>query len=190
MKYTAAFLLLSLLFVGTTNSSAQKFGYKGFSGGMMINTGYVSGELIQNQKTGGAPFGFGGAIKIHLSDHFRVGSEGYVSTLNYNHDGSFASVGWGGGLVDWFWQLGKFAPFTGVCIGGGSFKNLTLNDPITYRKYSFMAITPFAGVEFALTDKVRLIFKTDYLFNVTSRQSDFLRGVRFFIGFSFYRLKS
>lgn len=210
MKTPLLSILIAFLWVSTANVNAQKFGYKGFSGGMMVHTGYVfsgsysiintSGDVISRQKMSGSPFGIGGALKIHLSEHFRVGTEGYVSTLNYNHNGSFASIGWGGVLVDWMWQLGKFATYFGVCVGGGSQKNLTISesygddykveDNTLYRKYGFMAVTPYAGVEFAITEKVRFTFKADYLMNVSNPQSDFLRGVRFFIGFSFYRLKN
>ncbi|MDD2214984.1 MAG: hypothetical protein PHE41_00195 [Eubacteriales bacterium] len=176
---------------------------------MMIHSGYVSsesyslinstGDLVSRHNMHGTPFGIGGSIKIHLSDHFRLGSEGYVSTLSYDNNGSFASVGWGGILADRIWQLDKIAPFIGICIGGGSFKNLTLNSNygddyivesnLSYRKYSFMAVTPFVGMEYAITDKVRLVFKADYLMNVSNFQKDFLRGIRLFAGFSFYRLK-
>ena len=30
----------------------------------------------------GMPMGIGGVIRLHLGEHFRIGSEGYVSTLS------------------------------------------------------------------------------------------------------------
>ena len=71
-------------------------GYRGFSGGMMLHTGYVGSKdlnitslqgTVHKQKVGGAPVGIGGAIKLMFGRHFRIGAEGYVSTLYYGrHD--------------------------------------------------------------------------------------------------------
>jgi opacity protein-like surface antigen len=139
--------------------------------------------------------------RVHLGKHLRVGTEGYVSTLNYGGKGndSHARIGWGGLLADCMWQLGRWAPYVGGTIGGGGMKNLTLRNPTpldnevesdaSFRRYSFMLVAPFAGVEFALTDKIRLNLKVDWLVNLTNRQPDFPTGPRVYLGFSFYRLK-
>lgn len=50
------------------------------------------------------PFGIGGVIRVHLGDHWRVGSEGYVSTIKQANNGSYVKYGWGGLLTlkaDW-----------------------------------------------------------------------------------------
>lgn len=191
--------------------SAQggKFAYRGFSGGMMVHAGYIgggnftlrdaSGAVLAEKKLHGFPTGIGGAIKIHLGDHLRVGSEGYVSTLHYGRFDSYSSVGWGGILADWLWRLGRFAPFAGAGFGGGSFKHLALTTdtpvdeiaegPASFRKYGFLTVVPFAGVEYALTSKIHLTVKADYMINVSNRLPDFSEGPRLFIGFAFYRLK-
>lgn len=194
---------------GAKHNSSHKFAYSGFSGGMMVHTGWLfGGEITLSSPSGGysrqikgAPTGIGGAARVHLGDHLRIGSEGYMSTLNYGGRGnkSHARIGWGGILADCIWQLGRWAPYVGGTIGGGSYANLTLREatPVdtvvetdaSFRKYSYMVLAPFAGVEFAMTDKIRLNFKVDWMINLTNRQSDFAGGPRLYFGFSFYRLK-
>ncbi len=207
----ALLTLHSSLFTPPAAAQSQggKFAYAGFSGGMMVHTGYLYGgniTLVDDTGTGlysrelkGAPTGIGGAARIHFGKHLRVGTEGYVSTLKYGGNESHARIGWGGLLADCIWQLGRWAPYIGGTVGGGSFKNLTLESstPLDYevegnasfRKYSFMVVAPFAGVEYALTDKIRLNLKVDWMVNLTNRQRDFATGPRIYLGFSFYRLK-
>lgn len=209
-------ILLTLCTVITLVVAAQshgKFAYAGFSGGMMVHTGWIGGGTIVltdgvntfGSDISGAPTGIGGAARIHLGKHLRIGSEGYVSTLNYGtgrgagKNQSHARIGWGGVLADCLWRFGKWAPYVGCTVGGGGFRNLTLQNPTpldtvteqnaSFRKYTFMTAVPFAGMEYAMTDKVRLNMKADWMFNLTNRQSDFVTGLRLYVGFSFYRLK-
>ena len=112
----------------------ESFRYQGFSGGMMLHTGWVSGgTLMLHTPTGmalpaqsiqGMPYGIGGAIRFHFGSQFRVGTEGYVSHLNYGGYGSRMDVSWGGLLVDWRWQIGRFSPYVGITFGGGGVPNL------------------------------------------------------------------
>lgn len=80
--------------------------------------------------------------------------------------------------------------------GGGSVKDVTALEDTTgdfrldggttsYRRYPFPAIAPFAGIEYALTGRVHLVLKADYLLNLSPRQADFVRGPRFYFGFMF-----
>lgn len=201
--------LLGVLFA-SSQEKKHAIKYEGFSGGMLLHSGYVqgktfeitdlSGNVVSRQKMEGFPFGIGGAMRIHLGKHWRIGGEGYVSTLKYNHNGSYSSIGWGGILMDCMWQMNKISFFAGGTIGGGSTKNVTLQNDygndyqteenVSFRKYGFMAITPFVGMEYAVTDKIRLTFKIDYLLNVSNFQNDFVTGPRVYIGFMFYRLKN
>ena len=200
-------LLCTLSFFGF---SQNLFQYSGFSGGMMVHSGYLqsqefnitnhSGHSLQNLQAKGVPFGIGGAAKVHLGKYLRVGGEGYVSNLNYGEYNSIFNLSYGGVLVDCIWQNKRFSPYVGVLFGGGSTQNTTLfastpddfiaEGNVSYRKNSFLALTPFVGVEYALNDKIRLTLKADYLVNLNSAPNDFASGVRVFIGFMFYRLKS
>ena len=74
-----SFIVVFLLF--TTISFCQNpFKYKGFSGGMMIHSGYLKTQnfnLISNSnqhfntiKAQGFPFGLGGAGRVHLGSFF------------------------------------------------------------------------------------------------------------------------
>ncbi len=206
------FTLHSSLF--TSVASAQGLRYTGFSGGMMVHTGYIGGGTLTltngagetfHSRLSGAPTGIGGAARIHLGSHLRIGSEGYVSTLNYgggrgeNKNQSHARIGWGGVLADLIWRRGSWAPYIGATVGGGGFRNLTLQSPTpldntteldaSFRKYSFMVAAPFVGIEYTLTDKIRLNMKADWMFNLNNRREDFVTGPRLYIGFAFYRMK-
>jgi hypothetical protein len=197
-------MMVFLTITGT--SQEKKIGFFGYSGGMMLHTGFVSGKPMsfaypdgasyQNLKIEGLPFGIGGAIKINFSEHFRIGAEGYISTLTYGEYGSYSKCGWGGILFDYALQKARWSFFAGATIGSGSVNNLTLfddmpldnvieNHSVSYRNYKFMALTPFAGVEYALSDKMHAIFKMDSLFNINHPQADFVTGPRFYFGIMF-----
>lgn len=185
-------------------ATARPLAYSGFQGGMMFHLGYgFSGEYslydadgvsLGNFRHSGVPTGVGGALKVNFGRHLRIGGEGYVSTMKFGGNGSYARIGWGGLLADSKWDVGKWTFFVGGMIGGGSQKTLNIiNDPhseyqvsrSSYRRFSFFALSPFAGVEFALTQKIHLILKTDYLFNVTARRPDFISGPRLYFGIMF-----
>jgi len=48
----------------------------------MVHTGYLSGsDNPYRYNPTGATFGIGGVAKVHLTDHFRAGFEGYFSSV-------------------------------------------------------------------------------------------------------------
>ena len=184
--------------------SARKMQYRGFIGGMMLHTGYAGSSDLTITSPGGesrtigvrgAPFGIGGAIRFMFGEHLRIGSEGYVSTLHYGKYSSHAKTGWGGLLADCVWDLGKCRLFVGGTAGGGSQTNTTLLSPVgddytaeefvSYRKYGFAALAPFAGVEIPFGGKVNVVVKIDYLLNLSNPQDDFVTGPRLYLGFMF-----
>jgi hypothetical protein len=150
---------------------------KGFSGGMMVHSGYqYGGDNPYDYDPKGATFGIGGVARLHLSDHFRAGFEGYFSTMGLNKDiasGSFNKLFWSGLLADWFWKAGKFYPYLGTGIGGGMetafymFKgdkhDWEPEDMAVYNKKPFFEIDPYIGFEYALGKTLRLTVKADYL---------------------------
>lgn len=211
-------MLSAFLLLGAATAAAQEnhesnepprkspLAFSGYSGGMMVHSGYVSagnvtfispdGSVPASAKISGLPLGIGGALKIHFGKHLRIGTEGYSSNLRYGKHGSYEHTGWGGLLIDGVLPLGRWFPFAGITVGGGGVKNVTvfrdttgdfiLDDGTTsYRRYTFMAVAPFLGVEYALTDRVHLVLKADWLLDATSRQSDFARGPRVYFGFMF-----
>lgn len=203
--------VVALILCNTLNIIAQektKMSYTGFSGGMMVHSGYLfGGELnivgsdnnpIGSQTIEGIPFGIGGAMRFHFGKHLRVGCEGYSSTLNYGETGSYLTIGWGGILADYLWKHNKFSFFAGGTLGGGVVKNTTFFNKVdldfiaeqenSFRKYGLMLCTPFVGVEYDLTSKIKLVLKTDYMIDITNQQPDFVNGVRFYLGFMFSRM--
>lgn len=187
-------------------AAENKMKYNGYSGGMMLHTGYVfggvstpqhAGTLVATEEMQGMPMGIGGAIRLYFGKYLRVGTEGYSTTLYYGQKGSYATIGWGGLLADCAFTKDSHTFFVGATVGGGAFRNLTLTESmqqdwevennVSYRKYAFMAVTPFVGYEWAMTKKIHLTLKLDYLLNVTNPQPDFITGPRLYIGFMFCR---
>ena len=167
-----------------------------FSGGMMLHTGYLSGNVSAvGYHAEGAPFGLGGVLRFHFIDHIRVGGEGYVSKLSQMHNGSYVRLGWGGLLIDGYWQIGRWKPYAGFTVGGGSLSTLLVrdgdakdwnpeNDALLHNA-AVMLVDPFLGVEFALTRAMHLTLKADYIIPLNNR--DCPTGVRFYLGFIFAR---
>jgi hypothetical protein len=188
--------------------------YSGYQGGMMFNVGYVesrdfqfrdnSGMVLgESGKLSGASMGLGGALRVGFGKYLRVGIEGYVSTLKYQPQGSSAKIGWGGLLLDSHWHIKRFTIFTGGVIGGGSYTHITMidkvgvsnvdndyvveNQYVSYRHYPFLAVVPFVGMEYSLTQRISVVAKIDYMLNVTNWADDYAAGPRFFVGFMFGR---
>lgn len=127
---------------GKSVETVQHSVYQGFSGGMMVHLGYLYGSNDKAPVTmNGGTMGIGGAARVHLWNHLRIGGEGFVSTLpawmssvqtpsqapdmpaNTPHTlqpGSYVRNGWGGILADAYWQCGKVFPFLGATVGGGA----------------------------------------------------------------------
>ncbi len=211
MNFIRKVALLFVVILTITNSYAENshpLAYNGYSGGMMLHIGYAkSNEFTVTQPDGsnpqtlqasGAPMGIGGAVRIKFGNYLRVGTEGYVSTLNYGEYDSYASVGWGGLSLDCSWEFNKWTMYVGSVFGGGSYEHLTLlgstpedylleNNITSYRKYGFAVVDPYFGVEYALTPRIHVTLKADYLLNVSNHQDDFISGFRLFAGFMFCR---
>lgn len=169
---------------------------RGFDGGMMIHTGYLSGKLNAiSYNTEGAPMGIGGVIRLHMGDYFRLGSEGYVSTLNQRGNGSYLKYGWGGILADFYMVTGRFQPYAGLTLGGGAMTTLLMFenpasdwapiDGTRFHKQAFIAADPYIGCDFIVAGPMHLTLKIDYLCPVS--QAELLpNGPRLYIGFLFY----
>lgn len=184
------------LLVFLSASAQEKKVLRGFDGGMMVHTGFLTGNLNAIDYTAkGAPMGIGGVIRLHLGDHFRIGSEGYVSTLSQRGNGSYLKYGWGGLLADFYTVLGRFQPYGGITLGGGAMTTLLMmKEPVSawapidgtrYHKQGFMAIDPFIGCDFIVYGPMHLTLKLDYLCAIS--KSELLpNGPRIYFGFLFY----
>ncbi len=184
--------------------ASKKQIFNGYSGGMMLHAGYMFGEighLPYNPQ--GMTYGIGGALRINLWEHLRIGGEGYVSTMptgltdlrNTLQTGSYIRNGWGGLLVDAYWRCERFWPYIGGTIGGGAKRSLfiregSLNDweaePVSmFNKQSYFMIDPFVGFDYLLTTRIHLTFKLDYV--LALHEGHLLRptGPRFYFGFLF-----
>ncbi|MBO4263701.1 MAG: hypothetical protein J5871_03360 [Bacteroidales bacterium] len=189
-------LAILCLLMTTAASAQEKKLLHGFDGGMMVHTGYLSGNLDAiGYQAKGAPMGIGGVIRLHLGEHVRIGGEGYVSTLHQRGNGSCLKYGWGGLLADCYTVLGRFQPYAGLSLGGGAMTTLLMfEEPASawapiggtrYRKQGFMVIDPFVGCDFIVAGPMHLTCKVDYL--CAFSESKLLpHGPRVYIGFLFY----
>ncbi len=168
----------------------------GFSGGMMIHSGYISGcDNPYGYTPSGATFGIGGVVKIHTGRHLRAGFEGYFSKLPVMGNGSFSQVFWTGALCDWYWKKGKFYPYAGLTLGGGSKTSWYMFNgdssdwlPETravFHKEPFFAADPFVGTEFAVGKALRLTLKADWLLAINGNGINRPTGPRIYFGFIF-----
>ncbi len=176
--------------------------YRGYIGGMMVHAGYGFGGVLTpvggsvGMPVEGMAAGIGGRLLVNLGDHFRVGTEGYVSTITYGEHRK-ADIGWGGLTADWGWQLGKVRPYFGVSLGGGSYENMAAIDPplddntpqdVVWHSYSVFLVVPYVAMEYSLTQKIRLCFRLDWITSPTAKSTtftDFSSGPRLHVGFMF-----
>lgn len=183
--------------------------YNGFQGGMMLHAGYLSGspaempggsEIPFSYKASGITKGIGGAARVRFGEYWRVGTEGYVSTLSLNKylsEGSYVSSAWGGVLTDFYLERNRWSFFIGTTFGAGSRKNLLIfegsmsdwkpEEKVYFHKNTFFAVDPFIGVEFAITDVIHLVFRIDCLLQINNKKLSDLLGPRAYIGFMFCR---
>lgn len=172
---------------------------KGFSGGMMVHSGYQFGsDSPYNLSISSPTFGIGGCAKLHMTNHFRAGFEGYFSTAPIRKElesGSHNKLFWTGLLADWFWKHGKFIPYVGATIGGGmetafymfeGDKHDWLPEGMSVlHKQPFFAIDPYVGVEYAVGEALRLTLKADWLLAINSNGLNQPTGPRIYFGFIF-----
>jgi len=165
-------------------------------GGMMLHAGYLSGDIAPlGYKASGVPFGIGGVARYHLGSHWRVGAEGYVSTLKQMDNGSYVKYGWGGVLGDFYWILGKLMPFAGLTLGGGAVTDFLMMEgpeeewqPVKeayYHKQGFFAVDPFVGCDFIVSKGFHLTLKLDFLSGF-GKDLQMPTGPRLYFGFIFY----
>ena len=200
-------LLTNSVFAGESQSKV----YQGFSGGMMGHASYLFGvnpdapmtpEGVLCSPQGGS-FGLGGALRVHLWKHLRVGGEGFVSTMNSGatnmkhilQEGSYIRTGWGGLIVDACWRKEKVWPYIGGSIGGGAMRSLYVlegnqddwvaEEAAWLHKTSFFYVNPYVGVDWCMTQKVHMTFRADWLLALNKGDLVMPTGPRLLIGFMF-----
>ena len=180
----------------TDQKSSQKKILKGYDGGMLLHTGYLKGTISPiNYQAKGTTFGIGGLVHLHLGNHFRLGTEGYVSIMNQMHNHSFIKIGWGGILGDFYWDCGRVIPYIGLTIGGGSVTEMLMFEgdhtdwepekETYFHKEPFLAIDPFVGLQIKLTQVIHINIKVDCLNAIGSKNLFHPIGPRLYFGFVF-----
>ena len=198
MRFRTIALLL-LLFIGTALHAQDDKVIKGFSGGMMVHSGYQYGcDNPYGLDISAPTFGIGGCAKVNLSDHFRTGFEGYFSTAPIKRgveSGSHNKLFWTGLLADFFCTRGKLTPYIGTTLGGGMETAFYMfvgdkhdwapEASAVLHKQPFFAIDPYVGVEYAVGAALRLTLKADWLLALNSDGLNKPMGPRVYFGFIF-----
>lgn len=200
MKIRTLLTIALLSFCSTTMLHAQEKKFiKGFSGGMMVHSGYqYGGDNPFGLDISSPTFGIGGCAKLNFTDHFRAGFEGYFSTAPIKKgavSGSHNKLFWTGLLADWFWQCGKFTPYIGTTLGGGMETSFFMFDGDKHdwkpegmtvlHKQPFLAVDPYVGVEYAVGKALRLTLKADWMLAINSDGLNKPMGPRVYFGFIF-----
>ena len=171
---------------------------------MMVHLGYLYGSNSKAPMTmNGGTMGIGGAARVHLWNHLRIGGEGYVSTLpvwmsrqsGYLQLGSYVRNGWGGILADAYWQCGKVFPFLGATIGGGAQRALYIaegsqtdwqEEPrALFHRQTYFMLDPFIGIEVAVSAHMHLTLRADYVLPILRTGLLAPHGPRIYIGMMF-----
>jgi len=198
-RYTLIISILLAALSAIDMSAEEKKIIKGFSGGMMVHSGYqFGGDNPYNLNISSPTFGIGGCAKLHLTDHFRTGFEGYFSTAPIRRElesGSHNKLFWTGLLADWFWKCGKLIPYVGATVGGGMETSFYMFEGDKHdwqpegmtvlRKQPFFAVDPYIGVEYAVGEALRLTLKADWLLAINSDGLNRPTGPRIYFGFIF-----
>ena len=200
MKIRTLLTIALLSFCSTTMLHAQEKKFiKGFSGGMMVHSGYqYGGDNPFGLDISSPTFGIGGCAKLNFTDHFRAGFEGYFSTAPIKKgvvSGSHNKLFWTGLLADWFWQCGKFTPYIGTTLGGGMETSFFMFDGDKHdwkpegmtvlHKQPFLAVDPYVGVEYAVGKALCLTLKADWMLAINSDGLNKPMGPRVYFGFIF-----
>jgi hypothetical protein len=200
MKFHILFITIFFTLSGVARISAQENKViKGFSGGMMVHSGYqYGGDNPFGLDISTPTFGIGGCAKLNFTDHFRAGFEGYFSTApikNGAESGSHNKLFWTGILADWFWQHGKVTPYIGTTLGGGMETSFFMfsgdkhdwkpEGMTVLHKQPFFAIDPYVGVEYAVGKALRLTLKADWMLAINSDGLNKPMGPRVYFGFIF-----
>ena len=196
MKNKLLIIIILAVLLPVTDAVAKNKVIKGFSGGMMVHSGYQFGsDNPYNLDISSPTFGIGGCAKLHFSDHFRAGFEGYFSTAPVRDgviSGSHNKMFWTGALADFFWKKGKFVPYVGATVGGGMETSFYLFDGNKYdwevetkavlHKEPFFALDPYAGIEYKVGRALRLTLKADWLLAINSHGLNQPMGPRIYFG--------
>lgn len=167
-----------------------------FRGGMFLHTGFVKNSL-EDPNVNGFVTGIGGKITFRTGEHFRFGTEGYVSNYGYNENEGQYKLGWGGLLSEYQFNDNRFAPVIGVTLGGGKIHDLYMlkgnykdnsPDEALYKVYASFIVTPHISFEYRLTDSINLVAKADYVFYPGNDYSAYIaNGARLYFGVLFMR---
>lgn len=167
-----------------------------FRGGMFLHTGYVKNQLVF-PSVDGLVSGIGGKITFRTGNHWRIGTEGYVSNFGYKENEGQYKLGWGGLLAEYQVNNKRLVPVFGITAGAGKIHDLYVlsgnfenndEDRAIYKVYSSFMITPHVSLELRMTDSINLVLKTDYLLYPGIKFPDFVaNGPRLYFGVLFMR---
>lgn len=178
-------------------SQNKKSWLNGYDGGMMLHVGYLNQVITPlDMETKGVTKGIGGAIKFHFGEHFRLGTEGYTSSMSLLNNGSYIDTFWAGLLGDFYTIKGRYMPYIGLTVGGGAVTSFLMLDGekkdwssernTVFNKTPFVAIDPYIGCDYIVSKAFHLTLKLDFLTGFGGSNLYLPKGARAYIGFIFF----
>ncbi len=116
MKHTYFIIqLLFLLFISLSGYSQEHKEKKLFTGGMYPNIGYISNDR-DFAHVDGITTGISGKLAFYITNYFRFGTEGYATTYNYPDEKGFYKLGWGGAVMEYYFEVNSFGIAAGATV--------------------------------------------------------------------------
>jgi hypothetical protein len=166
---------------------------------MLLHTGYLK-NVQKDSPIKGACFGVGGKLSFTLSDHFRLGAEGYTSTYSYDEQPGYFKLGWGGILSEYqIFKKSSLSPVLGLTVGGGRIHDLYFRDyptttgdySVDYQSSASLFFSPSVSLEYLLKSKLTLVlqvvFVSPLVLSSTKANIEYAYGPRVYLGMLFNR---
>lgn len=167
------FAVLSLIMVGALSAQTEKQNI--YSGGMLIlQPGYTSATNAF-QKIETSSLGVGGILRFYLFNYLATGIYGGTQKSHYKtstSSDSYINLGYGGVFLGFTHKVKKFRFVASGFVGGGSVKNLHINqqnqthisDAQFYKK-SGLVLSPILSIDYSLTQRLNLTVQTVVLYS-------------------------
>lgn len=152
-----------------------------YSGGMLFLQG---GGIIynnQHQQIKDFSYGFGGILRIYLYKYICIGIYGGTQKTNYHTQlskNSYLQIGYGGILVGGSIRKNKFRYSLSACLGGGSIKNLHIEEQSKQRllesyiyKTPVFIVTPLVSLDYFINPKIALSLQGTCLVGINNHHN-------------------
>ncbi|MBN1116895.1 MAG: hypothetical protein JXA77_06815 [Bacteroidales bacterium] len=164
------FFFAVFIFIIPLHTFSQETESNIYSGGMLFFQPGYAVTHNGHQEISDISFGIGGILRFYVFDYITIGVFGGSQKLNYNSSNSqnsYINIGYGGPFVGFSQKSGKFRYTVSVFVGGGTIKNLHIENQIQellvdahLYKTPTVVVSPIISLDYALTQKLYLTMQT------------------------------